>query len=324
MIKRRAADKLFPPIKPYNSGHLSVGDGHEIYYEECGNPDGVPVIYLHGGPGAGCDENTRRFFNPQKCRIVIFDQRGSGRSRPYASTYANTTQHLVKDINKLLTELKIDKVLLFGGSWGSTLALVYAITYPKTVLGMVLRGIFLSERSECMNYLAGQTAHSRFPEVCERFLSNVPEDARQNPADYYFAMMTCGDPKMRRRFAYEWSYYETSRLYLVPPSDQGLRKEILADSFVSLAIMEAHYIRRFCFLEDGYILENSYKIPRVPISIIHGRYDDVCPVESAIRLHRTLPTSKLHIVTAGHSRTDPEIFKKLVSETDLMVSSLKK
>ncbi|MBI2640201.1 MAG: prolyl aminopeptidase [Candidatus Sungbacteria bacterium] len=323
-MKRRVAEKFFPPIEPHHSGFLSVGDGHEIYYEECGNPNGVPILYLHGGPGAGCDENTRRFFDPKKCCIIIFDQRGSGRSKPYASTYANTTPHLVEDINKLLAALGKKKVVLFGGSWGSTLALVYAISYPERVSGMVLRGIFLSERKECLDYLNGQTEHSRFPEICERFLSNVPADARHNPADYYFAMMTSGDPRMRRKYAYEWSYYESARLQLIPPNEKDLKKEILAEPFVSLAMMETHYIRNLCFLKDGYILKNVHRIPRVPISIIHGRYDDVCPVESAIRLHRALPTSKLHIVVAGHSRTDPKILQKLVSETDSMVSSLRK
>src|SRR3989338_7607504 len=324
MTKRQTVGKLFPPIKPYNSGYLSVGDGHEIYYEECGNPKGIPVLYLHGGPGAGCDENTRRFFDPKKCCIIVFDQRGSGRSKPYASTYANTTQHLVEDINKLLTKLGKKKVVLFGGSWGSTLALVYTIAYPEKVVGMVLRGIFLSESKECLDYLGGQTAHSRFPEICERFLNNVPEDARKNPADYYFAMMSSGDQKTRRKFAYEWSFYESARLRLIPPPENELKKEILSESFVSLATMEAHYIRNLCFLEDGFILKNVHRIPRIPISIIHGRYDDLCSVESAIRLHRRLPTSKLHIVTAGHSRTDPEILKKLVQETDLIISGLGK
>ena len=323
-MKLRVRDRFFLPIKPYNFGYLAVGGGHKIYYEECGNPDGVPVLYLHGGPGAGCDENTRRFFNPKKCHIIIFDQRGSGRSKPYASTYANTTQHLVDDIRKLLDYLGEPKALLFGGSWGSTLALVYAIKYPGTVLGMVLRGIFLSERKECEDYLSGQTNHSRFPEICERFLNQVPEDARKNPADYYFAVMTSGRSKARRHYAYEWSYYESSRLNLTPPSEKELKKEILSEPYMSLAILEAHFIRNLCFLHDGYIIQNTHHIPRVPISIIHGRYDDVCPVDNAIRLHRALPTSKLHIVVAGHSRTDPEILKKLISETDLTVSELKK
>lgn len=321
---KRIASKLFPPIRPYKSGYLKVGDGHEIYYEECGNPNGVPVIYLHGGPGGGCDENARRFFDPKKCCIIVFDQRGSGRSKPYANTYANTTQHLVEDICKLLDHLGKKKVLVFGGSWGSTLALVYAINHPETVLGMVLRGIFLSEKREYVDYLNGQTEHSHFPEICERFLKHIPKDARKNPADYYYAMMTSGNQKIQRKYAYEWSYYESARISLFPPSERELKKGILAEPYVSLAVLEAHYFRNLCFLEDGFIIKNAHRIPRVPISIIHGRHDDLCPVGSAIRLHRALPTSKLNIVVAGHSRADPEILKKLVSETDLMVSKLKK
>lgn len=323
-MARRAAEKLFPHIKPYRSGYLVVGDGHEIYYEECGNQNGVPVIYLHGGPGAGCDKDARRFFDPKKCCIIILDQRGSGRSKPYASTYANTTQHLVEDICRLLDHLGKKKVLVFGGSWGSTLALVYAINHPETVLGMVLRGIFLSEKKEYVDYLNGQTEHSRFPEICERFLNNIPEDARKNPADYYFAMMTSGDSRLRCKYAYEWSYYESARLRLYPSSEKELKKEITAEPYMALAIMEAHYFRNLCFLEDGFIIKNAHRIPHVPISIIHGRYDDVCSVESAIRLHRVLPASKLHIVVAGHSRMDKEILKKLVSETDSMILKLKK
>lgn len=322
-MKSRVRDKLFPPIKPYNSGYIAVGDGHEIYYEECGNPNGVPVLYLHGGPGAGCNEDARRFFDPKKCCIILFDQRGSGRSKPYASTYANTTQHLIEDTHKLLDRLGKKKVLLFGGSWGSTLALVYAINWPETVLAMVLRGIFLSEQREVRDYFEG-ISNSHFPEIWERFISHVPTDARQNPSDYYLAQMTSGNLKLCRKYAYEWAYYESARLNLEPKSEQELEKEIKSDPYMSLAILEAHYIRNLCFLEDGYILKNAHRIPRVPISVIHGRYDDVCQVESAIRLHRALPTSKLHIVVAGHSRNDPEIIKKLVSETDLMISKLRR
>lgn len=324
-MKRQTTDNLFPPVQPYRTGYLSVGDGHEIYYEECGNPKGTPVLYLHGGPGAGCDEEARRFFDPKKCCIILFDQRGSGRSKPYASTYANTTKHLVEDIQLLLNVLEKKRVVLFGGSWGSTLALVYAIANPETVMGMILRGIFLSEREECYDYLTGQTKYSRFPEIGERFLSHVPEDARKNLADYYFDRMTSVDQATRRKYAYEWASYEYARLSLIPPTEEALRKAIFADeSFVSLAMMEAHYIRNLCFLEDGFILKNSNRIPRVPISIIHGRYDDVCSVGNAIRLHRVLPASKLHVVVAGHTRTDPEILKKLVSETDRIISELRK
>ncbi|MBI2046492.1 MAG: prolyl aminopeptidase [Parcubacteria group bacterium] len=323
-MKRRIVEELFPPIKPYHSELLLLGDGHQIYYEECGNPNGVPVLYIHGGPGAGCDAGARRFFDPKKCHVILFDQRGSGRSRPYTSTYANTTEHLVKDIDRLLCVLKKDKVVLFGGSWGSTLALVYAIAHPEKVLGMILRGIFLAEKRECADYLSGQQKSSRFPEIRDRFLEKVPISARGNPADYYFAMMISDDQKVRREYAYAWTYYEYARLQLTPSREKDLRKEILAESYVSLAILEAHYIRNFCFLEDGFILNHTHRILDIPTSIIHGRYDDVCQVENAIRLHKELPESKLHIVVAGHARSDSEIRKKLISETDAMVSRFMK
>lgn len=324
-MTRHARETFFPPIKPFITGYLPVGYGHEIYYEECGNPSGVPVLYLHGGPGAGCDEDSRRFFDPKRCRIILFDQRGSGRSRPYASTHENNTWHLVEDIRRLLEHLGLDsqKMLLFGGSWGSTLALVYAITYPDTVLGMVLRGVFLSERSEVRDYLEG-IPNTRFPELWERFISRVPVAWRGNPAEYYFVQMNSKSSGFQKKYAYEWAYYESARLNLVPKSEKELEREIKADPYESLAVLEAHYIRALCFLKDGFILENAHRIPRVPISIIHGRYDDVCQVTSAFRLHKALPTSVLHTVVAGHSRTDPEILKKLVSETDRMVSELTK
>ncbi|MBI2109308.1 MAG: prolyl aminopeptidase [Parcubacteria group bacterium] len=319
---RSVVEQWFPPIEPYRRGCLPVGDGHSIYYEECGNPEGVPVLYLHGGPGAGCDKDTRRFFDSQQCCIIIFDQRGSGRSTPYTSTYENTTWHLIKDINTLLDHLGKERVVLFGGSWGSTLALVYAINHPERVLGMVLRGIFLSEKREVRDYVEG-IPNTRFPEVWERFISHVPTDMRENPAGYYFKHMTSGDLLEQKKYAYEWAYYESARLNLVPKREEELEREIKADPYESLAILEAHYIRSLCFLSDGYILRNAYRIPNVPVSIIHGRYDDVCPVESALRLHQSLPTSKLHVVVAGHSRSDPEILKMLVSETDRMIAELK-
>ena len=323
MSKRKDND-LYPPIEPYYKGCLDVGDGHKIYYEQCGNPKGVPILFIHGGPGAGCDESSRRFFNPKKWRIILFDQRGAGRSKPYASTYANTTRHLVEDIEKLLKHVGVEKTVVFGGSWGSTLGLIYAIARPERVFGMALRGIWLSEKKECADYLSGQTEFSRFPEICERFLSHVPIEARNNPAEYYYAMMTSGDPKVRRRYAYEWTFYELMRLHLVEPAEEEFKKEIAGFPYVSLAVLEAHYIRNLCFLEDGYILKNARRLPRVPTIIIHGRYDDVCPVSNAFRLQKALPHSKLHIVTAGHASTDPEIRKKLVSEINKLYFKIKK
>lgn len=222
-----------------------------------------PSSYLHGGPGAGCDKNAPRFFDPQKCCIILFDQRGSGRSRPYAETSCSTTWYLVEDIRVLLTHLGKQRVVLFGGSWGSTLALVYAIRYPETVMGMVLRGIFLSERHDVRDYLGG-IPNTKFPDVWKRFVSRIPPSVRGNPAEYYFAKMTSGEQLLREAHAYEWAYYENARLFLKPKNEDKLQREIKRDPYVSLAVLEAHFIKNLCFLADGYIIRNAAVIPHVP------------------------------------------------------------
>ena len=320
-MARRKKDELYPAIRPYRSGFLEVGDGHRLYYEECGNPKGYPILYVHGGPGAGCGAGARRCFDPRKWRIILFDQRGAGRSRPYANIHANTTRHLVNDILKLLDHLKVEKAVLFGGSWGSTLSLSYAIRHPKTVSGMILRGVWLATREELEDYNKGIST-TRFPEIWKRFISFVPKKHRNAPSRYYYEKMLRGTPEERKRFAFEWAYYETARLYLAPPSEKALQREIYSDNYESLSVLEAHYIIHGCFMEEGHILKNVKRIPDVPISIIHGRYDDVCPVKSALELARALPSSNLHIVVAGHSRTDPEIRKKLVTETNAMFQKI--
>lgn len=323
MATRSVRKKLFPHIAPYRTDFLHVGNGHRIYYEECGNPEGLPVLYLHGGPGSGCDKESRRFFDPKICRVILFDQRGSGRSTPYTRIYANTTWYLLEDIEKLRSRLGIQKFLLFGGSWGSTLALVYAETHPENVSGMVLRGIFFGEEREILDYKDGiRQVCSRFPEAWKRFISHVPLEERHNPAKYYFSRLISGDSEMRKKYAYEWSYYEMSRSNLVSKNKRGLHQSIVNSPYESLSVMEAHYFMNSLFLEDGFIINNAKLLQRVPVSIIHGRYDGVCDVENARRLHRVLPDSRLHIVAAGHARSDPEILKNLVSETDIMVKRL--
>ena len=315
MMEKKSASILFPATEPH-AEYFSVGDGHELYCEECGNPDGIPILYLHGGPGIGCSEDARRLFHPEKYRIILFDQRGSGRSKPQGSIHANTTPHLVLDMYRLLKKLHIDNVVLFGSSWGSTLALVFAINYPDLIRGMILHGIFLAEEKECEAYLTGQSVHSRFPEARARLLRNVPVHVRKNPADYYFTMMTSGNAHTRRIYAYEWAYYAFSRARLVPLSDEQLRKKIVAGSMISSGTIELHYLRNFYFLENGYILRNAYRLASIPLSIIHGRYDDLCPVENAFRLHDALPASTLHVVVAGHAHTDAEILKKSLEEAE--------
>ena len=317
--------KFFPAIKPYNKGYLNVGDGHNIYFEECGNPKGYPILFIHGGPGAGCSKDDRRFFDPKKWRIILHDQRGAGRSQPFCGIRENTTWHLVKDIELLLTELKVDrKVVLFGGSWGSTLSLVYAIAHPERVAGMVLRGIFLATSESMRDYLGGVT-YKYYPEVFERFIEQVPDNYKNSPAKYYYKQMTRTKSKeYLERLSYEWAHYELAMLFLKEKSPEALDKVIKSFPYQSLSVLEAHYIANMCFLEDNYIIKNARKIPAdAPITIVHGRYDVVCPPYQAWRLAKKLPWAKLHFVTAGHASCEPEIRKMLIAETDMMYYSVK-
>lgn len=323
-MNRNRTGRLFPKIKPYNSGYLNIGDGHEIYFEECGNPGGFPIVFFHGGPGVGCSETDRRFFNPNKWRAVLFDQRGSGRSRPGGSVDRNTTDHLARDTAKLLEHLKIKKSVFFGGSWGSTLALLCAMKYPQVVAGMVLRGIFLATNDEVSEYSVGR-AGNYYPEFRERFVSGIPPEERNDVVGFYHRKIFFGkNSEERRKFAYEWARYEEAMLGLEWKSNSLIDKELEAYPFEQWVRIEIHYMANGCFLSDRYILENAHLIPDVPIVIVHGRYDMCCPPVSALRLHKTLKRSKLHIAVAGHSSTDPEIRKKLVLETEAMYEKLYK
>jgi len=306
---------LYPKIEPYNWGYMDVGAGHKMYYEECGNPNGRPILFVHGGPGAGCDEESRRYFDPKKWRIILFDQRGSGRSKPFGSIRQNTTQALVSDMTKLLDSLGISKVVLFGGSWGSTLSLVYAIEHPERVAGMVLRGIWLANKEDIDHYIRGGSA-LWYPDVWERFASLVPEKHRSDPLAYYYKKMTSGPIKERESFAYEWARYELSIIHLRQLSGKKLDGEIRSYPYLSLGVMEAHYITNSCFFDENFILSNIEKIPQVPISIVHGRYDAVCPTKGAWRLAQALPNARFNLVLAGHSGSEPEIQKILLRETN--------
>ena len=310
----------YPPIKkPDFSGYLQRG-AHEVYFEICGN--GYPIIFLHGGPGAGCSPWHRRLFDPKKWRVILFDQRGSGRSRPFGCIKQNTTQDLVGDIKALLDFLKIKKAVLFGGSWGSTLALIYAVNHPETVSAMILRGIWLGEKSE-LNYYTRGGVKMNFPEAWERFTYQVPAKYRNNPLPYYYKKLTAG-AKERQHYAYEWARYEESALHLKELSEKKLDKETKDGSFVSLAIMEAHYCLHHLFIEDGYILKRVKKIKEIPAVIIQGRYDMVCPPDAAWRLHKQLSNSNLRMVLAGHSASEPEIQRALIQETNLIYDQVAK
>ena len=316
MAAKKNTERFFPKITPYHTGYLDVGDGHSMYYEECGNLKGYPILYVHGGPGGGCSTWDRRFFNPKKWRIILFDQRGSGKSKPFAETKKNTTWHLIKDINLLLDTLGIKKTVLFGGSWGSTLSLVFAINYPEKVSGMVISGIWLADIKALEDYLLG-VKHQYFPELWERFVSLVPASSRKNICNYYYRKMTSGNKKTRKRFAYEWAYYESAMCSLKWPEESALKKEILKSSYQGLAVLEAHYYKNKGFLKEGYIIKNAAKMKKIPASFIQGRYDAVCPPRQAWELKKALTGAKLHFVLAGHCG-DAEVTNKMIAETEKM------
>ena len=309
--------KLFPKIKPYRHGYLNVGDGHKLYYELCGNQKGKPVLFVHGGPGAGCSKKDRRFFNPKVWNIILFDQRGANRSKPFGSLKANTTWKLVSDMRQLLKFLNIKKAFLFGGSWGSTLSLVYAIKHPETVTGMLLRGIFLGRREDIM-YTYGGGAEDYFPDAWERFNRIVPERIRKRSGgsiDYYVKMMGSKNPKVSRKYAFEFAFYELS-LYKLNMTEKRVRKMLKEFRYRSLAIAECYYMKHNCFLSENYVLKNIRRIRKagIPVSIVQGRYDALCPPMQAWLLHKALPKSRIHFATTGHASSEPEIQGKLVDE----------
>ena len=284
-------------------------------------PRAIQLFFLHGGPGVGCSSWHRRLFDPKKWQIILFDQRGSGRSRPFGCIKQNITHGLVGDIKTLLDLLRVEKAVLFGGSWGSTLALIYAINHPETVSAMILRGIWLGEKSELDYYTRGGV-RMNFPEAWERFTYQVPAKHRKNPLPYYYKKLTAGSEKERQHFAYEWARYEESALHLKELSGKKLDRETRDGSFVSLAIMEAHYCLHRLFIEDHYIIKRAKRIRQILATIIQGRYDMVCPPDAAWRLHKQLPYSQIQIVFAGHSASDPEIQKALIRVTNAMHARL--
>jgi len=296
-------------VKSYKNGFINVSSGHKLYYELYGNPKGIPVLFLHGGPGAGFSDSDKQFFNKRRYNVIFFDQRGSSRSKPFGSIKKNTTQDLVKDINKVLDYLDFDKVFIFGGSWGSTLALVYSINNPKRVSGLILRGIFLANKYSLEHYINGGIKEF-FPDVWGRFVRLVKKG--ENPANYYLKNMLSKDKKISEKFAYEWAYYEMSFYTINKISNPD--KILKTFSYRSLAILEAHYIINKCFLPEDYIIKNINKIKDIKTSIVQGRYDFICPPIQAFRLQSKLNDSKLNIVNAGHSSSDEEIKKALKTE----------
>lgn len=303
---------LFPEIEPYHTGYLKVSDRHQLYYEACGNPEGYPVVFLHGGPGGGIQEKYRRFFDPDFYRIILFDQRGAGKSLPYADLQDNTTWDLVADIEKLRHELGIEKWLVFGGSWGSTLALSYAITHPDHVSGLVLRGIFLC-RPEEIQWLYQEGASWLYPDSWEKYLAVIPPEERHDLVKAYYRRLTAVEPEIHLAAARAWSTWEAATSKLIP--DPELVAAFDQSEFaLAFARIECHYfVHDSFFPTKNYLLENINKIRHIPGYIVHGRYDVVCPVRSAWDLHRAWPEAELQIVPdAGHSAMEPGILHHLI------------
>ena len=305
---------LYPPLTPYASGMLETAGIHRIYWETSGNPDGIPVLFVHGGPGSGTSPNQRRFFDPARYRIVLFDQRGSGRSTPHGELTDNTTPHLIADMEALRHELDIERWLVFGGSWGSTLALAYAETHPDRCTGLVLRGIFLCRTSEIDWFLYGIRAF--FPEVQRQLAEFIPPDERHDLLDAYHRRLVNPDPAVHHPAAYQWATFEASCSTLLPSSElvAAFGSEQTA---LSLSRIEAHYFVNHIFLPDNSLLDNVGRIRSIPAVIVQGRYDAVCPIVSADELARAWPEARYVIVPdAGHSAFEPGIARELVAACD--------
>lgn len=303
----------YPVTEPFNSGHLRVSNLHEIYFEEVGNPNGSPVVFLHGGPGGGISPDHRQYFDPDHYRVVLFDQRGCGRSRPFAELKENTTWDLVEDIEKLRKHLGIEKWIVFGGSWGSTLALSYALTHPDQVKGLALRGIFMCREKE-IRWFYQEGASKLFPEAFQKYLEPIPLSERNDLVSAYYKRLTSDDPNVRIQAARAWSVWEASTSRLIP--DLKLIHEHDDDEFaLAFARIECHFfINKIWMPSDNHILENVYKIRHIPCEIVHGRYDVVCPIENAFELHQAWPESRLHVSPdAGHSAKEPTTLSTLIA-----------
>lgn len=313
---------FYPETNPYVQHSLQVDNTHTLHIEECGNPDGIPVLFVHGGPGGGYQPAHRQFFNPDLYRIVLFDQRGCGKSRPHACLTNNTTAHLIEDIEKIRRHLEIDKWLLFGGSWGSTLSLLYAETYPERVFGLILRGIFLC-RQQDLQWFYQQGADRIYPDYWQDYIAPIPEDKRHDMISAYHEVLTSDDELARMRAAEAWSIWEgrTSNIKTDPDTVNHF-----GDPFHALAMarIECHYFYHRSFIEENQIIENIAAIQQIPTTIIHGRHDMVCPVNQAFDLAKALPGAKMIICeTSGHSAMEDEISEALINETDLFAEKLK-
>ncbi|NYT64108.1 prolyl aminopeptidase [Alcaligenaceae bacterium] len=307
---------MYPEITPYADGFLNTEDGHRVYWELCGNPAGKPAIFLHGGPGGGCSAVHRQLFNPERYKVLLFDQRGCGRSTPHASLENNTTQHLIHDMERLRTEvLQADKMLVFGGSWGSTLALAYAQTYPRQASEIIVRGIF-TVRQEELRWFYQEGASRLFPDHWEGYLAPIPENERHDLISAYHRRLTSDDRKVQLAAAQAWTQWESHTITLLP-SAAHQQAHAADDAALAFARIENHYFMNQGFMEEGQLLRNAHLLHGIPGVIIQGRYDACTPAKTAWDLHNAWPQAEFHLVDdAGHAFDEPGILAKLLAATD--------
>ena len=308
--QKRAVEYLYPPVDPFDQRMMNMGDGHQVYVEQCGNPTGIPVMVLHGGPGGGCSPAMRRYFDPATYRVVLFDQRGCGRSRPHASVDANTTWDLVADIERIRIDLGLDRLILFGGSWGATLALVYAITHPTRVQHLVLRGVFLMTQAE-LKWFYGAGASTFYPDLWAKFVAPIPEDERSDLIAAYHRRLFSGNLMEETRLGRIWANWENA---LASFQYDGPTGEGPADYSRAFARLENHYFQNAGFLpEDGWIIKQKHKVKPISATIVQGRYDMICPPISAWNLATDWPLANLKLIAqAGHALSEPGISEALV------------
>jgi proline iminopeptidase len=313
---KSAQNYLYPATSPFDQRMMEVGDGHSIYVEQSGRQDGLPVVVLHGGPGGGCSPAMRRFFDPEIYRIILFDQRGCGRSRPHASVADNTTWHLVEDIEKIRVALGVERWMVFGGSWGATLSLLYAQSHPDSVLALVLRGVFLSTRRE-LNWFYGGGAGRFYPELWSRFTSMVPAAEQGDLIAAYHKRLFSGERAEETRYARIWSSWENA---LASIENNGSVGDAPAEYARAFARLENHYFVNGGFLrQDDQIIADIDKIMHIPAVIVQGRFDMICPPDGAYALHKAWPGSELRMIgRAGHALSEPGIAAELVRATDRM------
>lgn len=315
---------LYPELEPFNKNWLKVDDFHQVYYEECGIPHGIPVIFLHGGPGSGCNPTQRRFFDPKHYRIILLDQRGCGRSLPVGEIRFNTTDDLVSDIEKLRAHLGINAWHVFGGSWGSTLALAYAVKHTNQVISLILRGIFLSRPSE-LSWFLGEVQHF-YPEVWHKLINYLPADKQNDVLNAYAQLIFNDDIPISSAAAIEWNAFENAIMRLKPTANDSAQEETIKTSEhlqkeqateVARARVQIHYIKHQCFIDGEKLLKQATKLANIPTIIIQGRYDMVCPPQTAWALHQVMPHAQFTMVAdAGHSAMEPGVASALVEATE--------